>query len=517
MNRANPGTILLIVMLMLGGLYAVASVVLTDGNTIGQMCQYLMAGGFVLSLMAPRLGFFSWLVFCGYNDLLKRLLVAGGRITHEDLKFVLGITPAMFAGVVASLVFGGLMGSRRISGREWLLLVIGIGLMGLAGVLAAMNEGAGVNGVLQGIANNGLYSLLLFVVPVLLRGKNDLIQVWRVLVIAYLPVSIYGVIQQVNGFAEFEIEYLLSGLSLEIKQLYSDEVRAFSTLNSPTALSVVSAVLAVSSLLLGFLYRGHSGRAPMGRVFASLCFLAHLAGLIASTGRSSILIVPAALIGTWCFTSHVRTKVFYSTVLGAFALLVVSSGWLIDHLDDLNEKALTLGAGGAFLSRMLMVGTYWDRLSGFSNVLMNPKAWSLFGYGRAEDGTGMYYYHDPISEILMRYGAIVLIVVMITIALMLRWFHKQAWQVESRNRRQLASAMIALAFSILLVSALSGSVMTVFPVNIFFWLTCAAVLGFTKQSESSSQPAPAPALAPAPHTAMPHFHPQHPFRQQSAP
>ena len=30
--------------------------------------------------------------------------------------------------------------------------------------------------------------------------------------------------------------------------------------------AVVSAVLAVSSLLLGFLYRGHSGRAPMGRL-----------------------------------------------------------------------------------------------------------------------------------------------------------------------------------------------------------------------------------------------------------
>jgi hypothetical protein len=144
---------------------------------------------------------------------------------------------------------------------------------------------------------------------------------------------------------------------------------------------------------------------------------------------------------------------------------------------------------------------------------MNPKAWSLLGYGRAEDGTGMYYYHDPISEILMRYGAIVLIAVIVFIALMLRWFHKQAWHVESSSRRQLASAMIALAFSMLLVSALSGSVLTVFPVNIFFWLTCAAVLGFTKQSERVLQPAPTQAR----HPAMPHYHPQHTYHQPTAP
>ncbi|MCE2692892.1 MAG: hypothetical protein LW645_01280 [Verrucomicrobiaceae bacterium] len=100
MNRGNPGATAVIAMLMLGGLYAVASVLLTEGNTIGQMSMYLMVGGFLLSLMAPRLGFYIWIIFCGYNDLLKRLLVVGGRVTQEDLKFVLGITPAMFAGVV---------------------------------------------------------------------------------------------------------------------------------------------------------------------------------------------------------------------------------------------------------------------------------------------------------------------------------------------------------------------------------------------------------------------------------
>ena len=52
---------------------------------------------------------------------------------------------------------------------------------------------------------------------------------------------------------------------------------------------------------------------------------------------------------------------------------------------------------------MLMVGTYWDRLSGFSNVLMNPKAWSIFGYGRAEDGTGMYQLGQMMTRVQSMY------------------------------------------------------------------------------------------------------------------
>ncbi len=504
MNRGNPSAFAVIAMLMLGGLYAVASIVLTDGNTIGQMCQYLMAGGFLLSLMAPRLGFFIWIVFCGYNDLLKRFLIVGGRITHEDLKFVLGITPAMFGGVVAALVFSGLMGSRRIVGREWMLFLVGIFLMLLAGVLAATQDHAGLDGVLQGIANNGLYSLLLFVVPLLLKEKSSLLSLWKCLVLTWLPVSAYGLFQQINGFADFEIEYLRAGLSIEIKQLYTSEVRAFSTLNSPTALSIIAAVLAVSSLMLGFMYRGKGGRPVIGRTLAVFCFLVHTAGVVASTGRSALLILPTALLGTWCFASHRRTRLFYTCVTVSFVFLVASSGWLINNLEELNERSLSLGTPGAFLSRMLVVGTYWDRLSGFSNVLMNPQAWSLFGYGSAEDGTGTYHYHDPISEILMRYGVVTLFIVAGAIIFMLRWFHQQAWQLEDRTDRQFASSMIAMAFSILLVSAVSGSVMTVFPVNVFFWLTCSAVLSLARSP------------APEPHSASPQgLPPPPPFQRQN--
>ena len=489
----------IVFLLMFSGLYAVVSVILTEGNSIGQMCQFLMVAGFLLPLVAPRFGFFTWIVFCGYNDLLKRLLVVGGRVSHNDLMWVLGITPAMFAGVVASLAIGGLLGSRRIQGREWLLLLVGILLMLGAGVLAATQEGGGMGGVLQGIANNGLYTLLLFVVPVLLKNKGDMAAVWRCLVIAFLPVSIYGVVQQLNGFTDFEVEYLRTGLSIEIKQLFAGEVRAFSTLNSPTALSVVCAALAVLSLILGFSRRDPGSPVRLSRVMAVICFAIHIAGLIASTSRSAFLMLPIGLIGAKCFAVPGRTRHFYMAVLAAFMALVISSGWLINNLQQVNDMALSLGGPGVFISRMLVVGTYWDRLSGFSTVLTNPKAWSLFGYGKLEDGTGNYYYHDPLSAIIMQYGVVTLILVLTVLFLMLRWFHRQAWQLESNEDRRFASAMIAVGFSILMVSTLSGSVMAVFPVNIFFWLACAGVLGLSKKADMPVKPQCEPAPQPLAH------------------
>ena len=387
---------------------------------------------------------------------------------------------------------GGLFGSRRIQGREWILLVVGVLLMLGAGALAASQEGGSLNAVLQGIANNGLYTLLLFVVPVLLKNKRDVAAVWRCLVITYLPVAIYGVVQQINGFTDFEVEYLRTGLSIEIKQLFAGEVRAFSTLNSPTSLSIVCAALAVLSLILGFSRRDPGSPVRMSRTLSVICFAIYITGLIASTSRSAFLMLPIGLIGAKCFAMPGRTRVFYSVVISGFLLLIASSGWLINNLQQVNDMALSLGGPGVFISRMLVVGTYWDRLSGFSTVLTNPKAWSFFGYGKAEDGTGMYYYHDPISAIIMQYGVIVLILVFVILVLMLRWFHRQAWGMESNEDRRFASALIAVGFSILMVSILSGSVMAVFPVNIFFWLACAGVLGLSKKPEPSEVTESAP-------------------------
>src|SRR5690606_37658957 len=97
-------------------------------------------------------------------------MIMGGRVMHSDLPFVLGITPAMFGGVAVALAVGGLMGTRRMVMRDVAAIVIGGFLMALTGALTAMKGGVGVNAVLQAVANNGLYALLLFVLPMLFQS-----------------------------------------------------------------------------------------------------------------------------------------------------------------------------------------------------------------------------------------------------------------------------------------------------------------------------------------------------------
>lgn len=487
MSRASPGTMLLYIMLMLGGLYSITSVLLTEGNSIGQMCQFLLAGGFLFCFIAPRQGFFCWLLFCGYNDLLKRLLVIGGRVSMDDLKFVLGITPAMFAGVVVSLILGGLMQSRPLTGRDWMRLAVGIVLMLLAGVLAGRGEGAGLNGILQAVANNGLYSLMIFVMPLLFRTEEKVLGIWRFLVLGFLPVAMYGVVQQLMGFADFEVEYLLSGLSLEVKQLVSGDVRAFSTLNSPTALSVVCACLAVVGLALAF----NSRKPVMSRPLAALCFVIHCAGLMASTSRTALLILPLVVLGGWCFVNSSRTRAFYTVTVGGFLALVAVSPWLAENLDAINLAVASLFPSGGFMSQMLVVGTYWDRLEGFATVLMNPEAWSWFGHGPQDPDGGLYHYHDPISATLVEHGAVVLVVMLVVIFVLMLGFHRQAWNMRIPSRRRFAAQMTALVFALLLISALSGNVVTVFPNNVILWCAVSTIMALAlapQAAEEKSQP-----------------------------
>ncbi|HEY1084376.1 MAG TPA: hypothetical protein VGE29_19065 [Prosthecobacter sp.] len=469
-------------MLAMGGvgLFALASILLTEGNTIGEFCRYLLVAGFLLSVVAPRAGFFVWLALCGYNDLLKRLMIMGGRVSHADLPFVLGITPAMFGGVVVALLLGGLLGGRRLMPRDFFALLAGGALMAATGGLALAQKG-GMNGVLQALANNGLYALLLFVLPLLFRTAEDLQRLWRFLIFAFLPVAVYGVVQQVNGFSTFEVEYLRTGLSIEGYQLASERVRAFSTLNSPSALSAVCAFLAVMSLHLGFVPREKGQPRLLPGWLAVLCFIAHFAGLVASTSRTPLLLVPAALFGGWCFYNRGRTRMFYFMAVGGFLLLVLSSSSLINNLETVTRFLDSLAPSDSFVGRMVVVGTYWDRLEGFATVLMNPEAYTLFGWGISETGEGRFHYHDPLSEVLVRFGSLALLFLLVMAAVLLQRSHSQAWRLHQPKDRRAASQFIALAFALIAVSAISGSILTVFPNNVFFWMSLAGVAALARQ------------------------------------
>lgn len=497
------------------GLFVIASILLGHGNQLATLFRYLLVVGFLAGLIFPRGGLMFWLALCGYTDLLKRFMVVFGRVQYSDLYNVLGIPPVMLGGITLAVIVGAFTGRFQLRGTHWRLLLVAGVLMLVSAALAAKETGGSLAAIVPAIANDGLYTMLLFVMPVLFQTTDDVVRIGRFLLWAYLPVALYGVFQQVNGsFMDFEIAYLKSGLTLEIKQLYAHEVRAFSTLNSPTAFSVVCGFLCVLALILAMTpTKDGRGRLLDWRL-AGLMSLVYVAGVFASTSRSAFLFIMVALGGFFCFRSRTATKLLYAGLAAGFLSLVLLADVLLGHLDTWQTQVANATGDGAFITQMSRVGTYSDRLRGFSNLVKNPEVYTLFGYGpeRGQDERDPLYSHDLISNNLVTHGVVPVLGIAIFAMIVLRKMHGQVLCIGDRHHRLLAAGFLSLGFTFFVLSAASGSVLSVFPVNVFLWLsfglmtlTCQSDLLRTEETEAAETAHTAPVVTAVPQRVVHRF------------
>lgn len=151
----------------------------------------------------------------------------------DDLYYVLGLAPALLSCIILSVLVRGVIGGIPMTKRHLWLFLTGCGVVLVNAFLSFLDVDHSIGKVLQGTANGGLYGMLIFVVPMLFQDEDDVLRLFKFLLWTYAPVGFYGIVGKVWGFQDFfELAYLLTGLSIEIKQLFTDRVRAFSTLNS---------------------------------------------------------------------------------------------------------------------------------------------------------------------------------------------------------------------------------------------------------------------------------------------
>ncbi len=484
MNSQNPFfSFLIVIVSAIAGLFVVVTVLLSQGNSLAHLCFYILIGGGIFGLLAPRSAFYFWIVACAYSDLLKRLTVVFGEVSKMDLFYVLGITPVMFSGIVISLIIGGLNGVHNVRMNHWMLLLAGtVATVGLG--LLDMRASGSVMNAAQGLANGGLYSLLLFVVPVLFPNPQQMLGVFRYVLYVFFPVAIYGIAQQVYGFQPFEIAYLRTGLSIEIKQLFVDNVRAFSTLNSPTALATISAAMMVVCWFLARLPRPvpNQSRRWVGKIGAIILMAGYAGSLVASTGRSAVVVILLGVPSAWCFLRPGRTRFFYAATIGGFLALVAASPWLLSNIDEANRWVSSRVSSESFASQLSTLGTYSDRLFGFVHVLPNPAAYSLFGMwnGNLETLPSELHHHDLISALLLRFGIVPLLFGTILLARMLRKLHKKLYEIEDATTARLMAMSLGLAFALVALSAVSGNVLIIFPINVCLWMAISTAVVCTR-------------------------------------
>ena len=460
---------------MIGGmivaLYVAASILMDEGNQLAGLFFYMLLGSALLGVLAPRLSFFLFIIQSAYLDLFKRLMIIAGNVSFTDLFYVLGIAPVTVAGIATGLVARMVFGKTRAEGADVRRLVIAVLLnTGLATLTYV--KGGGIGGTVREVANGSSYALLLFIVPLLFSTPDAVARCVRFIVFVYVPVAIYGIYQQFFGFQDFEIDYLRSGLSIEVKLLEGDRVRSFSTLNSATSLAVIASSLAALTLSLCMVGRRTQRRLMPDPVAVALVLL-FLGAWMASTVRVGILLLPVAIAGTYLFRKPGTTRAFYSVLLVAFIALVASSAYLYNNIELWTSQVLEFTHSDTFAAYMLNMNSYKERLHGFMNVLANPKAYSLFGMEEAIVQDSTFSSHDPLSASLLNYG-IVPVALGLTIGGLALWrFHRVIFNMRDPTLQFFAASLMANAAGNLAVSMVNGSLLGTFPVNVFFWISLA--------------------------------------------
>lgn len=489
-SQASPLTILAIIGALVAAVYVSSSILLSQGNQLAGLFYYIMLASGALGLIAPRLSFSLLIIQCGYLDLLKRLMVFAGKITYDELYSVLGIAPVTVVGITGGLVlrvvFGKTVADAGDIKRFITALVLNV-------VLSAVvfYQGGGIGGTLREVANGSTYALLLFIVPLLFRTPEDVSKCARYILIVFVPVAAYTIYQQVFGFQAFEIAYLKTNLSIEIKQLEADRVRAFGTLNSPTSISVVAASMAAMAWGLALVGR-RSRKLGMAVPAAALIVLIGVGAWAASTVRVGLLLMPVAMAGTFLFLRPSTTKWFYGSLLAGFGILVASSAYLYRNIELWTSQLMGMSGGSTFVEQMINMNSYKDRLSGFANVLLNPDAWTFFGLPNAGQDEGIIA-HDPISNALLAYGAVPVAIVLILGAWGMWQLHKVIFVMRDSTLQLMAAAFLANAAGNIAVTIVNGNLLGTFPVNVFFWVSLAFAVSLRHADAALAASRPKPA------------------------
>ncbi len=509
-NAISKGIVILIGMFF--ALRVTFGVLAGGGNAIGNLAFYLLIACGILGVIAPKMMFFALVLMTMYLDTFKRLLVAGDQnVGQLDLYYVLGVAPVTLMGIAASLIERLLSQRMPLRKGDIKLVVFGLllaGLMGVAGM--ATQTGGGVGAKLRLLANEASYLCLIFVVPLLFRTPDELRKLLRFVIAAFVPVALYTFYHSKFGITNWEYKYLLSGLTLEVRQLDERVFRPFSTMNSAAALSVMMAIMAVLSLApLG---KGGQrwGFTTYFRPIPLLLAVMFVVAAFLTYSRGGWICGFAALFLTLVFRFKAPTMLIYPGTLALFLIVMFSAESMI--------KANTLGKATDFLvgkstsnekQMAVRLGTFTSRLVSLEKTATNPKRWTPFGVPIAtgqrldfQDGhEGDYYVHDGFSYFLIRFGYIPLGIAFALGSYLLYRAHRFQFSLPPDSlERNLVTLSYASAFGIIVGFMGNTAQLQMYPVNFYLYLFIAIPIAvhFSLKTVRSPAPVKEPATAPDP-------------------
>jgi len=478
------------------GLVAVGSA----GNPVKNLMLILGGVMLVLASLKPHFGLRLLILSSACLDLVKRFLVIFGVGSMTDVMGVLAVAPMILAGIFLGVfVLHPIFTKRMLNQDERRLTFLAVIPIGFS-LVSGFRTGGLLPEVLGNTTNKSAYILLIPSVYALYRrtGLAETIRLLRFLVVVFVPVAIYGIQQYWFGLNQFEIDYLRSGLTSTVGNLYEVHPRAFSTLNSPHAFGIAMGIMLLLSLVLASrTLRPQSGFfSTRGRwLLPPLFAIASTLSLV----RAGWVVAVLGLLGQFAFRTKARVIVFYTSFVLLFGILVWKADVVYARLDEFQRY---LPTETDFQDQAFHLGTYSERLFGFQNMFTNRAMWTWFGNPDLEYRVGGDFsrdeiVHDAVGQMLVSHGIVGVVLMFITLIVSLSFLHRKTLAIRSGSARALGRTLLSVAMATFFGGMLTGNHIAVFPINMIFWCLVGALVTLAKLGNAAAdgtaglQPAPA--------------------------
>lgn len=460
----------------------------SNSNVIARICGYLTAASFLAGLLSPKGAFYMTVGMSGYLDFFKRFMVLDSNVDKFDLYLVLGMAPAAVAGIAGNLLYRTAMGQiKPVAGIPRLAAFT---VLAMGAFFAAMMLGSGSKFRAIGDSINGIvYFSLLFIVPILFPTPADLRLMLKRMLIIFVPSVIYMLVHHYRKMVMnieppvfwWELDYLKSGLTIEVRQLSERSFRPFGTMNSAANASVVFAVL-FGLLLSGIWgYRANSPhqrkRAAFIRFFWAL--VVAFAGY-ATLSRAGWLVGLLSIPVAWSFRSRMMTMCSYAVGFVSTSVMIVFSGYIL-KTKLLNEISADLfdQQRTDLWAQTTNISTFNDRLEGFAQW-SNPKLWTPFGY-LIKGSSGKRFveefgYHDLFTGLILKFGFVGFSLCIAGALWVLFQLHSFVLRQPPGLSKSISSICLALFLLITATAFANTAVFITYPVNFFVALLPAVIV-----------------------------------------
>lgn len=464
--------------LLIVSLWVSFDIFTSGSNAVARFYMYVMVVAGVYGLLNARRAFFVLLFLTAYLDYFKRFMIFDSGLSRMDLYYVLGIAPATLAGITGNILyqhFTGKLSSRAGTNK---LIMMTLAATGIATFLALTSGGGGYRS-LGDTVNSTIYLLLLFVVPVLFRTPEDLRGLLKVLVIMYVPAVCYMIVHFFHGVFDWEMEYLKSGLTIEVRQLSERVLRPFGTMNSAANASMVFA--GIFALCASGLWRTPSvnGRVQSFGLRWLLLPLIMLA-MYATLSRTGWVFAVIAVLAVPFVKRRTLTFLGYLMTFASLVTVVFASGYLLRHkILNLISEDMYMEQRTDLWAQTTNISTLNDRLEGYSSLVSQPRAWSPFGlrFSTYSESAVLSTVatHDMITTMLMSYGYVTLLLAGIFVMWQLWKLHTFIFYEPEQLARSIAATCMAIGLALTSGATVNGAQFSTYPVNFFIWFNFAVV------------------------------------------